>query len=302
MERIGFFRTEGIGRAAGALALMLALALPVQAAPSTGAATGAIGQIVPAGGIVGVSGAQGSLVSEILVRDGQAVKAGTLLMRTVAGTPDTDPALARKQLKAAEDLGAQQLAAETATLALAQSRYDQAKTTLATYQGLGATIVSRKELDGYTAAATDAATALKAEQARLSAVKTQSQSSLNAARRQLEAAVAGTELRAPIDGTVLKINRHAGERLGSEPAIQLGNLSTMYVVCQIYEGDLLRLRPGMRATITAQPLAQPLHGSVEEVGRMVDTQARLGEVRIRLDRADPASRLVGMQVDVAIAR
>jgi HlyD family secretion protein len=298
LEHIEFFR-----RGAAAVAFVLAVAvLPVQAAPTTGGATGAIGQIVPAGGIIGVSGAAGSLVSEILVHDGQAVKAGTLLMRTVAGTPDSDPALARKQLKAAEDLAAQQLAAETATLALAQSRYDQARTALATYQGLGATIVSRKELDSYTAAASDAATALKAEQARLSAVKTQSQSSLNMARRQLEAAVAGTELRAPIDGTVLKINRHAGERLGNEPAIQLGNLATMFVVCQIYEGDLLRLKPGMRATITAQPLAQPLHGRIEDVGRMVDTQARLGEVRIRLDRADPASRLVGMQVDVAIER
>jgi HlyD family secretion protein len=264
--------------------------------------TGAVGQITPAGGIVGVMGAQGSRVSEILVHTGQQVKAGTLLMRTVAGSPDTDPALARKQLRAAQELAAQQLAAQTATVALAQSRYDQAKTQLATYQGLGTTIVSRKELDTYTAAAGDAATALKAEEARLKAVRTQNQSSLNAARRQLEAAVQGTELRAPVDGTVLKINRHVGERLGGDPALQLGNLATMYVVCQIYEGDLLRLRPGMRATITAQPLSEPLHGRIEEVGRMVDTQARLGEVRIRLDRADPASRLVGMQVDVAIER
>jgi hypothetical protein len=58
----------------------------------------------------------------------------------------------------------------------------------------------------------------------------------------------------------------------------------------------------MGATIRAQPLSQPLHGRIEDVGRMVETQSRLGEVRIRLDRADPASRLVGMQVDVTINR
>ena len=56
----------------------------------------------------------------------------------------------------------------------------------------------------------------------------------------------------------------------------------------------------MRATIRAQALPSPLGGRVEEVGRTVDTQARLGEVRIRLDSTDPVSRLVGMQVDVSI--
>jgi HlyD family secretion protein len=301
VERIGFFRHGG-ALALALLALAFAPMAVRAAGQGTGAATGAIGQIVPEGGIVGVSGAGGSLVSEILVRNGQQVKAGTLLMRTIASAPDSDPVLARRQLQAAQDLAAQQLAAETETVALARSRRDQADAALATYKGLGASIVSRKELDTYTAAASDAATALKAEEARLNAVRTQNQSNLNAARRKLAAAVEGTELRAPIDGTVLKINRHVGERLGADPAIQMGNLATMFVVCQIYEGDLLRLKPGMRATITAQPLGQKLYGRIEEVGRMIDTQARLGEVRIRLDRADPASRLVGMQVDVAIAR
>jgi hypothetical protein len=73
------------------------------------------------------------------------------------------------------------------------------------------------------------------------------------------------------------------------------------VVSQVDEGDLLRLKPGMEATITAQSFSKPLHGRIEEIGRLIDTQARLGEVRIRLDSADPASRVVGMQVDVAIA-
>jgi multidrug resistance efflux pump len=262
-------------------------------------ATGAVGQIVPAGGIIGVMGAPGSVVTRIFVHPGQDVKAGTLLMSTEARSPDSDAALARKQLQAAEDLSVQQDKAQAATVALAQSRYDQAKAALDAYQGLGS-IISRKEMDGYASAAADAAKSLEAEQARLRAVKSQSQSNLNAARSQLDAALSGTELRAPVDGTILKITRHPGERLGGDPAVQLGDLSAMYVVCQVYEGDLLRLRPGMSATVTAQSLPQALHGRIEEVGRMVDTQARLGEVRIRLDSPEPAARLVGMQVDVAI--
>lgn len=303
LERIELFR--GLGRTPGAwarglLALLMAgsLTLAAQAAPQ---GTGAVGQIVPAGGIVGVSGAPDSQVTEILVHPGQVVKAGTLLVRTLAATPDTDPALARKQLKAAEIQSAQQVQAQLAAVALAQSRYNQSKSQLAAYKGLNS-IVSKKEMDGYTTGASDAATALAAEQARLRAARAQGESSLNAARRQVEAATQGTELRAPTDGTVLRVARHVGERLGPEPVVQIGDLSAMYVVCRVYEGDLLRLQPGMPATITAQPLAQPLHGHIEEVGRLVDTQARLGEIRIRLDRPDPASRLVGMQVDVAIGR
>jgi multidrug resistance efflux pump len=295
VDRTGFFR----GPWAGALALILASALSwgALAAPQT---TGAVGQIVPAGGIVAITGAPGSVVTKIFVRPGQQVKAGTLLMTTMAQTPDSDPALARKQLQVAEEVSAQQVEAQTDTVALAQSRYDQAKTALDAYQGLS-TIVSRKEMDGYVNAAGDAAKSLAAEQARLKAVKAQADGNLSAARRQLEAAMAGTELRAPVDGTVLKIARQLGQKLGSDPAVQMGDLSTMYVVSQVDEGDLLRLKPGMAATITAQPLSKPLHGRIEDIDRLIDTQARLGEVRIRLDSTEPASRMVGMQVDVAIA-
>ena len=291
----------GHGRHAGVLAwVVLAMALTWSApALAQQQSTGAVGQIVPAGGIVGVTGAPGSLVMQIFARPGQEVKAGTLLMSTQAQTPDTDPTLARKQLQEAQDLSMQQVEAQTATVALAKSHYDEAKTALATYSGMGSSIISKKEMDGYINAASDAADSLAAEEARLKVVKTQAQSNLEGARRQLQLAVNGTELRAPVDGTVLKI-RHPGERLGGDPAVQLGNLSTMYVVCQVYEGDLLRLRTGMKATITAQPLPKPLYGHIEEIGRVIDTQARLGEVRIKLDSVDPASRLVGMQVDVAL--
>jgi HlyD family secretion protein len=289
-------------RACRPLLLAAALTGLVPAAIAADQTTGAVGRIVPASGVVGVFAAPGSRVTAVLVHPGQTVKAGTLLMRTHATTADTDPDLARRQLKAAQELAVQQVAAQTATVALARSRYEQAKAALDTYKGMGNSITSKKEMSDLSHAATDAAATLRAEEARLRVVQAQTQTSLAVARRQAEAAAAGTELRAPIDGTILKVSRRVGEQVGADPPIQMGDVRTMYVVCQIYEGDLLRLKPGMGATIRAQPLSQPLHGRIEEVGRMVETQSRLGEVRIRLDRADPASRLVGMQVDVTINR
>jgi HlyD family secretion protein len=261
---------------------------------------GAIGQVVPAGGVIGVPGTPGSELASLHVRVGDVVKAGTLLARTRATAPDGDPAAAQAQLRAAQDLAARQASAQSLAVKLAQSRNAQAQAALSAYRNLGGTLSSKKDLDALSDAAANAAAELEIEQARLRVVQAQNDGNVRQARRLAEQALRGSELRAPVDGTVLKLARRVGERLGGDPVALIGDLRAMYVVCQVYESDLLRLRPGMRATIRAQALPSPLGGRVEEVGRTVDTQARLGEVRIRLDSTDPVSRLVGMQVDVSI--
>jgi multidrug resistance efflux pump len=223
-------------------------------------------------------------------------------MRTRAPSADGDVAVAQSQLKAAQDLAARQAAAQTLSVELARARNEQAQAAVTAYRNLGSALSSKKELDTLVNAAANAEAELKIELARLRVVQAQNDTGIRNARLQAEYAARGSELRAPVDGTVLKVTRRVGERLGGEPGVQLGDLRTMYVVCQVYEGDLLRLKPGMVATIRSQVFAKPLRGRIEEVGRTIDTQARLGEVRIRLDSAEPASRLVGMQVDVSIDR
>jgi HlyD family secretion protein len=109
------------------------------------------------------------------------------------------------------------------------------------------------------------------------------------------------QVRAPSDGMILAVNQHVGEALNG-PAIQMGDISAIYVSCQVFQGDLLKVKPGMNATITSNAFDKPLAGNVEYVGRLVQTNAQLGEVKIRLDDTDLASRLVGMEVNVKIAR
>jgi multidrug resistance efflux pump len=87
-----------------------------------------------------------------------------------------------------------------------------------------------------------------------------------------------------------------------EPVIRMADLRSMDVTCQVYEADLLKIRPGMRATIKNNAFAKPLNGVVRTVGRMVEARAKLGEVRIRLDNPSPANRLVGMEVEVVIGQ
>ena len=120
------------------------------------------------------------------------------------------------------------------------------------------------------------------------------------ATRQMRIASAAEEIRAPVDGTVLFVDKRVGAHPNG-PVVRMGDLRTMYVVCQVYEGDLLKLRRGMRATIKSATLPHSLGGTVESVGRIVDSRSKLGDVRIRLDRPDPANRLVGMEVEVVIA-
>jgi multidrug resistance efflux pump len=283
--------------------LLLALSAPVavadEAAPK---AIGAIGHIVPGSGVIAIVGTPGARVTKVPVRAGQSVKAGTVLMVTQGVTLDSDPALATAQLKAARDLATQQVDAQTAMVRLADARNDHAAAALKAYQSLGASLTSTKEMQRLSDAAKEARLSLDVERTKLQVIKTQSQSALQTAIRQADLALHGAQLTAPFDGTVLKINRQSGEQLTSDPAIEFADLRSMVVVCQVFEGDLLALHPGMMATVKAQPLGAPLHGRIEEVGRTVDGRTRLGEVRIRLDKADPASRLVGLEVEVAIAR
>lgn len=117
---------------------------------------------------------------------------------------------------------------------------------------------------------------------------------------------------APSDGQILKIRARPGEVVRSQTILTMANLDQMCVVAEIYETDLLRLQTGQKAVVTAAALRQPLTGHVLFVGRSINQQAvydldpaspsdsRVAEVRILLDEAQLASRLVNLQVAVAI--
>ncbi|MDE2463125.1 MAG: efflux RND transporter periplasmic adaptor subunit [Alphaproteobacteria bacterium] len=277
-------------------------AVPAAARDASGSHIGAIGQIIPQSGIVDVLGSPGSRVTAIYVHVGEVVKAGTLLMSTQGVTPGSDIATAKSQLDAAKKLAVEEVAAQTAAVRLAESVAAQATASARVYKAMGSSLVSKKELDRLEATATQARLSLTVERNKLRVTKTQTQSALVSAQRVYDLALQGADLRAPIDGSILRINGTVGTQLGSGAAVEMGNLKTMYVLCHVYEGDILHLHPGMRATIRSRALTVPVRGRIEEVGRMIDPHAEIGNVRIRLDNANPADRLVGMEVNVSIDR
>jgi HlyD family secretion protein len=103
-----------------------------------------------------------------------------------------------------------------------------------------------------------------------------------------------------------------GEFIGAEGFLELGRVDKMYAVAEIYETDILRVKVGQNATISSDALPHALSGKVELIRHKVQKQdvtgtdpaaardARIIEVEILLDDAEPAESLTHLQVEIII--
>jgi HlyD family secretion protein len=128
------------------------------------------------------------------------------------------------------------------------------------------------------------------------------------AEAQLELSI----IRAPIAGEILRIFTHAGERVGDEPILSMGDTANMYVVAEVHETDVSYVRVGQRATITSPALSGPVEGRVEEISPLIykndvldiDPRAakdtRVVEVRVKLANPELVSRFTHLEVSTRI--
>lgn len=132
--------------------------------------------------------------------------------------------------------------------------------------------------------------------------------------RQVELArteLAAAEVRAPAAGRILRLEAHAGE-VSSGPLLALGDVATMAARAEVFQSDVLDVGVGDPAEVTI--LGRAVAGEIVRVGSVVGRNTtnsldptaladrRVVEVLVRLADPEPASRLVGMQVEVAIRR
>jgi RND family efflux transporter MFP subunit len=104
---------------------------------------------------------------------------------------------------------------------------------------------------------------------------------------------------APITGTVLSRSVNAGEvvMIGKE-LLRAGDLTTVWVIAQIHEGDSASVQEGTRAEIVVPALpGRRSFGRVSYIDPRVDAQARTAQVRVELNNPGRALKL-GMFVDV----
>ena len=121
------------------------------------------------------------------------------------------------------------------------------------------------------------------------------------------------QVRAPIDGQILKINAKTGEVVSqANGVVDLGNTSQMYVVAEIYETDIGKIKVGQTATIESEAFEGEIKGKVDRLGLRIakndvlgtdpaaKTDVRIIEVKIKLDDSSKVSGLTNLQVRVKI--
>lgn len=126
------------------------------------------------------------------------------------------------------------------------------------------------------------------------------------AQAQLDQAVLAmnrSRLTAPFDGVVSAVNVEVGA-LGTpvQPALELTDVSRLYVVAQVDEIDIRQVREGMPAQVRLDALAGvELPAAVERIALVGTNVAGIisYDVEVRLDSSDPRVR-VGMTAEASV--
>ncbi|GAA4336076.1 hypothetical protein GCM10023144_30030 [Pigmentiphaga soli] len=204
----------------------------VGSVPAPREAAIARGKIEVQGGLVDLSPAEDGVVRQLAVGEGQAVRRGQLLLRLAGGTAEADVRVAESELRLAR-ARAQARARDLAGLREAAARLDEAAR-------VGA--VQAQLADDARQALRDA----EADAAIANAEVGVSQSRLAQARARL----ALLELRAPEDGTVVRVAAQAGARVAAgRPALVLLPQRPLIVRAELNESYVAAVRPGMQATV-----------------------------------------------------
>jgi RND family efflux transporter MFP subunit len=271
----------------------LALAFVCVISPTAAADVGAPAQVSafarlrPRDGVITVAGPTsdyGFRIARIDVKEGDGVKAGEPLAE-----------LDVKQEREASLAVAEAQAREAKVAADYAAREFERRERL---YNLNSNAISGQDLDAARQAA-DAAAA-----------------KFDTASRQQEYArvlVDQATIRAPVDGTVLKLLEREGEGLAAGAGLlELGDIEHMQAVAEVFETDAHFVKPGQITRFESRALPAPAHGVVLAVRPMVDsltlystdaarnTEARIVDVILSLDDDPNLRGMTGLQGTVVI--
>ncbi len=305
-------------------------------APPVATAIGCLGRIEPGEGVVRLAArslsGQPSIVGKLLVAEREQVHAGQILaeldstnqLRATALLAESRVEVARKRLDQVQ-AGARpsDIAAQRAEIERLDVELENAQKDLRRYQGLREkNSVADATLDTIRLRA-DTLTRMRKEAAeRLTSLAEVRPVDVAVARAELDSAIrqmdlaraehASSLIRAPLDGKVLKIHARPGEEVGPNGVMEIAQTDQMYVLAEIAEGDMARVRPGLHARISGYGLPTTLTGVVETVGLQVTqnsvlkldlaefSDARVVEAKIRLDDGARVAQLIHLRVNVVI--
>jgi RND family efflux transporter MFP subunit len=126
------------------------------------------------------------------------------------------------------------------------------------------------------------------------------------AAQSAQATLAGSQIYAPLNGTVLSISATVGDNVSSSPMIVLGDLTGLYLKTYVKEKDYQKFQVGSEADIVFEALpGETFKGKVIQVDPGLDTSTNTPVVS-GLVQMDPTSDrlLMGMNasVDIIVGR
>lgn len=237
--------------------------------------------------------AAGGQIARLPVRKGDHVKKDQILLELWNQDVSARLTLAQR------DVGSSEARADEACVAARVARREAERLAAVLERGLVAfDIVDRAsgEADSREAACRAATQNIKVARARVS---------------QAEAELERLRLRAPFDGIVAEINGELGEfvtpspvGIPTPPAVDVVDISCIYVTAPIDEVDAPRIREGMQARVTLDAFRdRTFQARVRRVAPYVldvEKQARTVEIEAELQDVQQASLLPGYSADIEV--
>lgn len=206
--------------------------------------------------------ATGLQIQQVLVEEGQSVKAGQVLAML-------DNSVLKAQLNQAKaDVVSTQAVVQQkqATLAQQQATLAEAQSNLNRYQDLAqAGAVSQKDMDSYVTAASTAREAVNVAQANINSAKADVQSKI-AQVQKLETQINQTFVRSPTTGVIAEKIARVGNVTGSEKLFSLIRNGCLELQAKVPETELPQVNIGALARITSDADKRiKLKGRVREI-------------------------------------
>lgn len=283
--------------------LILFITMTAPAHSDVNAAIGALGTLWPESGILHLSGAPGTVISSIEVKPEDRVLKGTVLAHL------SNKELFQAELRAIQNEYEILLSKHTHTkqiLKLVRDnnsvRLKRADTSLNKYLNLSANaqITTLREQKQNTLS--DARYALKVSEAKIA----QELASFALNKKKLELQIETSQLSlqssqivAPFDGMVIDVPGKIGAP-SSSSVIVFANISQMMVKCEVYEGDLGKIKIAQEVTISSKSLKEDIAGNVVQIGREIDVARRVATLWVSLKESEDAGKYIGMEVSVSI--
>ena len=276
----------------------------------------AMARLEPSSRVVDVGSPSSDIVRQILVREGDEVEKGQVLVLLESYSLRAAELEAARLERERAELKPFEVEAQRARVRAIEAELESAHHEVSSQRGL-----SEK---GFSAGKEfrDAQLRVKRADEQLNeanAVLKKLEADVNLAERearngivQAEAKLERTMIRAPLDGQILRVRFSEGERIDQRAVVSVGATQHMYAVGEVHANEIRLVEPGQRARFTSPALPTPVDGVVENVGAMIfgnyitgeDPSAprglRVVEVRVRLAENELAKRLTNLEGQLRI--